>query len=246
MTGFDALLLDFGGVIARTLFECRADIEAHFALAHGSLDWFGPLDPSRDELWRSVLAGKMSEQDYWRERLAGLGQRVARSVAMADIFAALLGGDANRMIRPEAVAAVGKIKAAGYRVGVLTNDLARICGAQSAARIMILREVDCVLDGSWSGVHKPSPEAYARALAALGSAARRTLFVDDQPRNVAGAEAAGLAAIMFDVCHPAASFAEIERRLAILRRDGGLKRDPEQDVRLRLRLIPSKSDRDAS
>ena len=215
MTGFDALLLDFGGVIARTLFECRADIEVHFALPRGSLDWFGPLDPSRDELWRTVLAGKMGERDYWREHLAALGRRTGRSVAMTDIFAALVSTDANRLIRPEAVAAVGKIKAAGYKVGVLTNDLERICGAQSATRIAILREVDCVIDGSWSRVQKPSPEAYTRGLAALGSTAARTLFVDDQPSNVEGAEAVGLARIIFDICQPAASFAAVERCFAI-------------------------------
>lgn len=215
MSGFDALLLDFGGVIARTLFECRGEIERYFGLPDGSLSWLGPLDPAGDELWRAVLAGETSERDYWREHLAALGQRIGHSVAMKDVFTALIGSDPDRLIRPEAVASIVKVKAAGYRVGVLTNDLARVCGAEIASRITVLRKIDCVVDGSWSGVYKPSPAAYARALAALGSAAGGTLFVDDQRENAAGAEAAGMVGVFFDVRHPAQSFAEIERHFAI-------------------------------
>lgn len=42
---------------------------------------------------------------------------------------------------------------------------------------------------------------------ALGLPPPACVFVDDQDRNVHGAEAAGLRAIAFDVARPAASFA---------------------------------------
>jgi putative hydrolase of the HAD superfamily len=215
----NTLLLDFGGVIVRTLFECLGDIEDHFALARGSLDWKGPLDPARDDRWQAMLEGGISERDYWRERLAELGALVGRKVDMAAVIAAMCVADPNRAVRPEAKAMIANAKAAGCRVGVLTNDLERIYGRDIVAKFTILREADAVVDGSWSRVHKPSPEAYARALAALDRRAEETVFVDDQPRNVDAARAMGMAGIAFDVRDPASSFRAAERLLGFEPRD---------------------------
>jgi len=40
-----ALILDFGGVISRTLFETHALSEAALGLAAGTLTWQGPFAP---------------------------------------------------------------------------------------------------------------------------------------------------------------------------------------------------------
>ncbi len=212
---FDALLLDFGGVISRTLFECHAEIEGYFGLRRGSLRWRGPLDPASDELWRALSEGKISDRDYWRDRAAALGELVGRALEMSDLIGAACGADPNLVVRPEAVRMVRKAKAAGQRVGVLSNDLERIYGRATVLKLDILRDVDCVVDGSASGVRKPSPEAYARGLAALGRPAERTVFVDDQPENVAAATASGMVGVSFDIRDPAHSFADMERLLGI-------------------------------
>jgi putative hydrolase of the HAD superfamily len=209
------LLLDFGGVIVRTIFECLGDIEDHFALARGSLDWKGPLDPEHDDRWRATLEGRLGERDYWRERLASLGELVGRKLSMADVIAAICVADPNRAVRPEAKAVIARAKAAGCRIGVLTNDLERIYGHEIVAKFEILREVDAVVDGSWSRIHKPSPEAYARALAALDRKVEETVFVDDQPRNVDAAVALGMTGVAFDVRDPASSFRAAERLLGL-------------------------------
>jgi putative hydrolase of the HAD superfamily len=210
----DALLLDFGGVMTRTLFECHAEIEEHFALPRGGFPWRGALEPARDELWRAVSFGKTSDQEYWRQRIAVLSERTGRSLAMSDVIAAACGADPNRIVRPEALAMVRKAKAAGCRVVVLSNDLERIYGRAIVGRLDILAEVDGVVDGSASGVHKPSPEAFARGLAALGRATERTVFVDDQPRNVAAATALGIVGVNFDIRRPGPSFAQAARLLS--------------------------------
>ena len=44
---------------------------------------------------------------------------------------------------------------------------------------------------------------------------RYDVFVDDQPRNILGAQRAGLDAVAFDVTAPARSFAEAARRLGL-------------------------------
>src|SRR5215472_7816669 len=211
----NTLLLDFGGVIVRTIFECLGDIEDHFAVARGSLDWKGPLDPARDDRWRATLEGRLSERDYWRERLAALGELAGRRLVIAEVVAAMCVGDPNRAVRPEAKAVIANAKAKGCRVGVLTNDLERIYGRDIVAKFEILREVDVLVDGSWTRIHKPSPEAYTRALAALNRRAEETVFIDDQPRNVDAAMAMGMAGIAFDISDPASSFLAAERLLGI-------------------------------
>ncbi len=44
---------------------------------------------------------------------------------------------------------------------------------------------------------KPASEVYRRCLARLGATPETALFVDDSPRNVAGAEAAGLTGFLY-------------------------------------------------
>ena len=47
-----ALVLDFGGVVTRTLFETHRETERVLGLASGTLRWAGPFDPGSDPLWR--------------------------------------------------------------------------------------------------------------------------------------------------------------------------------------------------
>ncbi len=211
----DVLLLDFGGVISKTLFECHADTERQFGLPPGSLRWRGPLEPEADDLWRAMLADEITEREYWRRRAAEIGVMVGRPIEVKDLIGATRGDDPNRIVRPEAVATIRKARAAGCRIGVLSNELELFYGREALDKLMILNAVDCLIDGSWSEILKPAPEAYARALTALGSDAERTLFVDDQPRNVAGARRVGLTALAFDVRDPAASFRQVEQLLEI-------------------------------
>jgi putative hydrolase of the HAD superfamily len=209
----DALLLDFGGVVSRSWFECRAEIEAHLALPGGSLGWLGPLDPAADALWRAVLSDEIGESEYWRRQMAGLALRIGRALATSDLIAAVCSSDPDAMIRPEAVAVIRRARSAGCRVAILSNELERVYGPRVIDRFAILGEVDAIVDGSATGVHKPSPEAYARALAALGRTAGETVFVDDQPRNVAAATRLGMAGVTFDIREPERSFADVMRLL---------------------------------
>ena len=69
-------MLDFGGVITRTLFETQRENERRLGLAPGTLAWRGPFDPATDALWRSMQAGTITEREYYLERARETGQRV--------------------------------------------------------------------------------------------------------------------------------------------------------------------------
>ncbi|MFT5639080.1 MAG: putative hydrolase of the HAD superfamily, partial [Paracoccaceae bacterium] len=73
-----ALVLDFGGVISRTLFETHDQTEAALGLNPGSLTWRGPFDVDNDALWRSMQRDEITERDYWRARTLQVAKLVGQ------------------------------------------------------------------------------------------------------------------------------------------------------------------------
>ena len=71
---------------------------------------------------------------------------------------------------------------------------------------LLLAGFDAIVDASHTHILKPDPRAYRACIDALALPASACVFVDDQARNVAGAEAAGMRVVAFDVRQPADSF----------------------------------------
>ena len=74
-----ALILDFGGVITRTLFETHPMTEKVLGLASGSLTWRGPFEPDSDPLWVAMQNGELTEREYWTTRTQEVGEMVGES-----------------------------------------------------------------------------------------------------------------------------------------------------------------------
>jgi len=212
-----ALVLDFGSVITKSLFETHALTEDALGLPRGTLTWRGPFDPASDALWREMQADRISERDYWRKRAQEVGALLGENWNdMASFVVRARGGEPEAMIRPEAIAAIRRAKAQGAKVAVLSNELDLFYGKELRQRVAVLREVDAIIDGSYTHLLKPDPRAYALCLDALHLPAAACVFVDDQERNVAGANAVGMRALHFDVRFPAESFAEALNELAAI------------------------------
>ena len=92
-----ALMLDFGCVISKTMFENVELVERGLGLDAGTLWWRGPFDLGSDALWRDMLDGRLTERQYWATRAtevsALLGQQwdTRPSTTRRATFAALLG-----------------------------------------------------------------------------------------------------------------------------------------------------------
>jgi putative hydrolase of the HAD superfamily len=213
------LLLDFGGVISVTLFERHALSEQALGLPAGTLTWRGPFDPEGDPLWADMLADRIAERDYWARRASEVGRLCGEDWDMLTLIRRTLGPDANRHIRPEAVRTIRRAKAAGSRVGILSNELELFYGRDTMDRLDILKEMDSLIDATHTHILKPDPRAYELGCEALGLSAAEVVFVDDQPRNIEGARRAGLETVQFDVTNPESSFAEAETRLGLDERE---------------------------
>ncbi|MEZ5811739.1 MAG: HAD-IA family hydrolase [Rhizobiaceae bacterium] len=203
-----ALVLDFGGVVTRTLFETHDLTEAALGLAPGTLTWRGPFDPEHDDLWRSMQAGEISERDYWLHRASETGRLVGRNwTRMADLVIAARSAEPMKVIRPEALDAIDRARAAGHRLAVLSNELDLFYGADFRDKLPFLKRFDLIVDATYTDILKPDPRAYAFVTDGLGIPPAACVFVDDQFRNIEGARRAGMHAVHFDVRNPAAGYA---------------------------------------
>ena len=211
-----ALVLDFGGVVTRTMFETHAHTERVLGLPGGTLTWRGPFDPDSDPLWRRMQAGEVSERDYWLTRTAETGHLIGEEWSrMEQFIGRVRSHDPEAMIRPEARAAIRAAKDAGRRVAVLSNELDLMYGAELRRNLDLFALFDTVVDATHTRILKPDPRAYRAVLDELGLAAADCVFVDDQERNVVGARAVGMCTVLFDVLRPRASYDDALNQLGL-------------------------------
>jgi putative hydrolase of the HAD superfamily len=204
-----ALVLDFGGVISRTLFETHDVTERALGLPAGTLGWRGPFGPETDPLWRAMQRDEITERDYWRTRTREVGALLGEEWTAMDTFVRRArGAEPEAVIRPEALAAIAAVRAAGLKVAVLSNELDLFYGAEFRTRLPFMAGMDAVVDATYTGILKPDPRAYAAVCAELDLTPSACVFVDDQERNWRGALAAGMRAVLFDVARPAASYSQ--------------------------------------
>jgi putative hydrolase of the HAD superfamily len=211
-----ALVLDFGGVISRTLFETHDLSEAALGLAPGTLTWRGPFAPETDPLWQAMQADQITERDYWLARTRTVGKMVGETWNDMQTFVQRArGADVEAVIRPEAIAAVHQAKAAGCKLAVLSNELDLFYGARFRERLPLLQCFDVIIDATYTGILKPDRRAYEMCSQALGLWGDDCVFVDDQFRNVQGAIQLGWQVVQFDVTQPAESFQRALRLLGV-------------------------------
>jgi putative hydrolase of the HAD superfamily len=186
---YDGLLLDIGGVI---LDPWRA-LDAYASVTGVSVPGRGPLDPAGDPLWREKVAGTLTLSGYW--------DRVAQAAGHDDwraMFRAIIELVPDEGFDDVAVGLMRDARAAGHRVGVLSNDAYAIHSPAFFEARPAFDHVDAFVDASDIGVSKPDPGAYLVAADALGLAAERIVFLDDAEENVEGARAVGMFAIQVD------------------------------------------------
>lgn len=204
-----ALVLDFGGVVTKTLFETHALTEQALGLQPGTLAWRGPFDPASDPLWRSMQADEITERDYWKTRTREVGALVGGDWAdMATFVRRARGAEPEAVVRPEADRAIRAAHAAGVRLAILSNELDLFYGADFRERLPLLSLFKTIVDATYTGILKPDARAYQAVGQALTLPLEACVLVDDQKRNVDGALAAGMQAVWFDVAQPARSYAE--------------------------------------
>jgi putative hydrolase of the HAD superfamily len=143
-------------------------------------------------LWEDYSRGRVTPDTYWGAVLAALGitptgaaVAAMRALQEATAWAVL---DAGVLDIVQRIGATGKV-----RVGVLSNSAEDYESA--IARFEALFDHTCF--SHRTGRRKPHADAYLDAAHALDVSPTTVVFIDDKPRNLAGAEAVGMRAILF-------------------------------------------------
>ncbi len=211
-----ALILDFGGVVTRTLFETHDITERALGLPAGTLTWRGPFDPATDPLWVSMQAREITERDYWMTRTREVGAMLGEEWDdMKTFVQRARGADAELVLRPEARDAILRAKEAGLKLAILSNELDLFYGVEFRKHFPLIELFDVIVDATYTKILKPDPRAYEQVLAEVGLDRADCVFVDDQKKNIEGAEAVGLPYVHFDVTRPADSYAQALKMLGI-------------------------------
>ena len=201
-----ALIFDFGGPVLLTPFELRHVGERDLGLAPGTFAWTGPFDLPADPVVAPVPPGPGRQREYWALRAQEFAAITGEEPTMPALCSHLYSGSEDELVRPEARRLLRDAQAAGIPVGALTNDLMAFHDQDWVDRMGIIGEFDVLVDGSTEGVYKPDPAAYELILERMGVPAEGTVFVDDQPVNLRGAEVVGLTPVHLDPVEPAPGF----------------------------------------
>lgn len=211
-----ALVFDFGGPVLLTPFELRHQGEDRLGLSRGTLAWTGPFDPDADSDWQDFQNGLINEREYWKLQVDKFTEIMGRETTMQELMAPLYSGSESELIRPEARDLLREAKAQGIPVGMLTNDLTAFHDASWIAGITIISEFDAMVDGRQDSIFKPDPAAYQLMCERLNVPVEGTVFVDDQPINLRGAEALGMVAVHLDPRSPVEGFHQARVALGLI------------------------------
>lgn len=216
MPKYETLLLDLGGVCLLNPVELHEKLEVALGLPSGTFTWLGPIDPSTDNRWQAMVSGTgMNEREYWASRASDVGRASGQELSLQDYMKLIYEPPGPELIRPGAMRTVELALAAGIGVSIFTNDMRTFHGHEWEKGLDFLGLVDHIIDCSDTGMLKPDPRSYERAIGIVGSAPENILFVDDQPGNVAGGSAAGLAAVWFDIANAEHAWANVAAELGL-------------------------------
>lgn len=192
---FDVLLI--GGNLTR----CR-EYERRMNLPGGGL-----LQATLRSLYfREAVAGRATGEQLWRDVARSIGESPENWSMLADIHCSIFSLNTEllsffRSLRPR------------YKVAILSNASSEV-RAWITEAFHLEQDADLIIISSEERYHKPQPEIFRIALDRLGVMPEEAIFIDDEARYIAAAQALGMHAVQFRDTPQA--IAEIRQRLEVL------------------------------
>ena len=189
--GIEAVIFDYGGVLARTVDpEPRAAWERDLGLTPGTLT--ATVHDKR--LWVAAQNGSIQSDAHWQ----AVGEELGLSKSqLRGLRAAFYAGD---VLNQQLLARIDRLRQQGMALGLLSNfstDLRSMLEAQD-----LVRRFDHIAISAEIGVMKPDAAAYEAILAMLALPASACVFIDDLPANIAAARALDMHGIVFEDTAP--------------------------------------------
>jgi len=187
-SSFRAVFWDFGGVILSSPFDAFLQYEAKKGLPQAFLRKVNATNPDTNA-WALLERNEVSPRDF-NDLFMAESTALGHPVPGSDVLA-LLAGE----IRPAMVQALDTVKAAGYRMACLTNNVVGGDGASPERReavAAIMSRFDAVVESSKVGCRKPETRFYEIACETLQVSPHECVFLDDLGVNLKPAAAMGM------------------------------------------------------
>ncbi|MGY5882494.1 HAD-IA family hydrolase [Modestobacter lacusdianchii] len=184
-----AVVFDLGGVLTESPMTAFAAYEAEASLPDGLIRRLNSTDPDTNA-WARYERRELDESGF-RAAFEGEAAAAGYTVDAGRVLAALAGE-----LRPAMVAAVGRLKAAGLPLALLSNNVAPMPRAGRLGELLAL--FDAVVESSVEGIRKPEPAIYPLAVQRLSAAVGRAIepadcaYLDDLGINLKPARALGM------------------------------------------------------
>ena len=207
MSDLQFVWFDFGGVLSPPIPALFEQYQVKTGLAPRVLQQ--AMNDVANDLGVPMLApvesALLTEQD-WGQRLE---QALRRRDPNIDLNRARLQSFGEQWfagVPPNAplIAAVRALKRAGFRVGILTNNVVE-WEQHWRAMVGLDEVVDLIVDSSKERTRKPEAAFFEVALERSGVAARHSLLIDDVAENIEAAAALGWQVLHFTDNHQALS-----------------------------------------
>ena len=223
----DTVIFDLGGVLMHN--GRHSDFVKRFPAEHAenALRIFvGPFGVDTDHPWHRLERGEISMDECQalnRTAFAEAGLEMpARPTPEPSPEPSTAGSGEPPTPAPlmtfmpntEMMDLVARLRAAGIRVGMLTNNVREF--RELWRGLMPYDELfDDIVDSHEVGMRKPNPAIYQLALTRLNAAADRTAFLDDLPSNVEAATSLGMFGVVVDE-DSSEAIATVERLAALV------------------------------
>jgi putative hydrolase of the HAD superfamily len=189
------VIFDFGGVITASPFEAFNRLEEERGLPRDFVRRVNARDPDGNA-WAKFERAEIDAATFDRA-FADEARALGHELEGEAVLAVLAGA-----VRPAMVAALDTLKAKGFTIGCITNNvpsgkgagMARSDGA-AAEIAAIMARFDHVVESSKVGVRKPDPAIYRMMCEALDVAASDCVYLDDLGINCKPAAMLGMHAI---------------------------------------------------
>ena len=195
MSGIEAVVSDFGGVLTTPLMETFSALQEEDGLDQGALGRALREIAERNGTHplHELERGHMTEHDFLSQLSAQLTADLGRDVAMLSFadryFAHLAPNDAM-------IGFLGELRDRGYRLAMLTNNV-REWEARWRAMLPVDELFELVVDSAFVGLRKPDPAIYRLTCDRLGVGPEACLFVDDVEVNCEAAADLGMTAVLY-------------------------------------------------
>jgi putative hydrolase of the HAD superfamily len=185
--GIEAVILDYGGVLARTVDpEPRAAWERDLGLTPSTLT----ATVHDERLWVAAQNGSIRSDAHWQAVGEALGLSKSQ---LRGLRASFYAGD---VLNQRLLVYIDRLRQQGMALGLLSNfstDLRGMLEVQD-----LVWRFDHIAISAELGVMKPDAAAYEAILGMLALPASACVFIDDLPANVAAAQASGMHGIVFE------------------------------------------------